>query len=225
MNLAGMKELTIGGVKLRELSVDGKKVWQAGRLPAGYTEVEYIETDGTQYIDTGVIGGNGVSAEISVSVLSPLPSSGVGIISSTDGSQRCYLEASYTSPSFRWLFGAGSNYNMESATWDFDTRYKLNVEWGTSKSTVYVDDSLHMTLSHTSFNSGFNLYLLARNNSGSPSKTGNARIYYAKIWESGTLVRDFVPAVRKSDNSAGLYDLVTGAFFGGTGSLKAGAVV
>lgn len=55
MNLAGMKELTIDRVKLRELSVGGTKIWQAGRLPAGYTEVEYIHTDGDCYFDTGVI--------------------------------------------------------------------------------------------------------------------------------------------------------------------------
>ena len=55
IDFSGMKELTIDGVKLKELSVDGVKLWQSGRLPAGYTELEYIKTDGNGYIDTGVI--------------------------------------------------------------------------------------------------------------------------------------------------------------------------
>ena len=33
-------------------------------LPSGYTQVEYIESSGTQYIDTGVTAKTGVSAEV-----------------------------------------------------------------------------------------------------------------------------------------------------------------
>ena len=55
MNLPSMKELTVGGVKLKELYIDDGKVWQSGRLPAGYTEVEYIKADSNvgAYIDLG----------------------------------------------------------------------------------------------------------------------------------------------------------------------------
>ena len=50
--------------------------------------------------------------------------------------------------------------------------------------------------------------------------TNNARIYYAKIWSDGALVRDFVPAVRKADNVIGMYDRINDVFYtnDGTGS-------
>lgn len=41
----------------------------------------------------------------------------------------------------------------------------------------------------------------------------DTRIYKARIVQSGVLVMDFIPVVRKSDGRAGFYDLVTGGFF------------
>ena len=42
--------------------------------------------------------------------------------------------------------------------------------------------------------------------------------YYAKFWDNGALVRDFVPCVRKSDNKPGLYDRANGVFYANNGS-------
>ena len=63
IDFSTIKELSIGGVNLRELSVNGVKMWQAGRLPVGYTDLAYIEAIGTQYIDTGITGQDGLSVE------------------------------------------------------------------------------------------------------------------------------------------------------------------
>lgn len=48
----------------------------------------------------------------------------------------------------------------------------------------------------------------------------NIRIYYAKIWDGGTLIRDFIPAVRNDDGAIGMYDQVNDVFYtnDGTGS-------
>lgn len=48
----------------------------------------------------------------------------------------------------------------------------------------------------------------------------NIRIYYAKIWDNGTLIRDFIPAVRNDDGVIGMYDQVNDVFYtnDGTGS-------
>lgn len=226
MDFSGIKELTIGGVKLKELSVDGVKLWQSGRLPAGYTELEYIEATGTQYIDTGITAHSGVDVEMSIMILSPVKSTGTAILSSTDGSVRAYIEANYMSPSFRWMFGANTTYNANNTLWEFDTRYKFSIEWGTSQSEIYVDGVRHMTLKHGTFDNGCNMYLFARNTSGTASKIGNARVYYLKMWDSGTLARDLVPAKYK-DGAVGLYDLVTNTFFtnAGTGEFIAGGAV
>ena len=39
------------------------------------------------------------------------------------------------------------------------------------------------------------------------------RLYALKMWTDSVLMRDFIPAKRKSDGMIGLYDLVSGTFF------------
>ena len=52
----------------------------------------------------------------------------------------------------------------------------------------------------------------------------HGRIYYAKIYDNGTLVRDLVPCYRKSDGVIGMYDKVNHIFYqnAGTGTFGKG---
>lgn len=49
-------------------------------------------------------------------------------------------------------------------------------------------------------------------------RAANARIYSCKIWDSNTLVRNFVPAMRNNDNALGMYDVVNDVFYTNNGS-------
>lgn len=231
MNLAGMKELTIGGVNLRELSVDGVKVWQAGRLPAGYTEVEYIEATGTQYIDTGITGQNGLSVEFNFEVLGMLSTDNSTVIGCTNGSnQRMYLTLNKTQTPYIYELGASSYYVLNEAAeiGNLRQKYNINISWTKAKSVLTVDGVAKITLSNTlAFdNNNTNMYIFARNKGTSVDKYTYARLYDMKMWTNGTLVRDFIP-VKFRDGTVGMFDLVTNAFFKnkGTGSFTAGGAV
>ena len=52
-------------------------------------------------------------------------------------------------------------------------------------------------------------------------------IYYCKIYDNGTLVRDFVPMKNTTTDAGVMYDMVTGHIFGnsGSGNFTCGAVV
>lgn len=52
----------------------------------------------------------------------------------------------------------------------------------------------------------------------------NGKIYEFKLYDNDILVRNFIPCYRKSDNVAGMYDIVSGKFFtnDGTGSFAVG---
>ena len=56
------------------------------------------------------------------------------------------------------------------------------------------------------------------------SQMSSIRMYKYKIWDNNILVRNFVPVIRKSDNVAGMYDIVTKQFFenAGTGTFNYG---
>ena len=67
----------------------------------------------------------------------------------------------------------------------------------------------------------YNLFLFSVNTNGTASLntgTGELRVYSAKFWLGGQLVRDFVPCVRKSDSKPGMYDRVSKIFFINVGS-------
>ena len=48
--------------------------------------------------------------------------------------------------------------------------------------------------------------------------TNNCKIYYIKIWDNTNLVHYFIPVERKSDNEAGMLDIITGIFYDNDGT-------
>lgn len=49
------------------------------------------------------------------------------------------------------------------------------------------------------------------------ASSGSLRIYSAKFWIGGNLIRNFIPCVRKADNKVGMYDRVTKSFYTNAG--------
>ena len=47
------KKILFNNQNVRKLVYNNDVVWQKRRLPNEYQEVEYLESTGTQYIDTG----------------------------------------------------------------------------------------------------------------------------------------------------------------------------
>ena len=58
--------------------------------------------------------------------------------------------------------------------------------------------------------------------SSTPTNYGKFTLYSFKVWRSGTLIHDLVPAVRESDAKKGLYDVVANKFYVGSDSFKMG---
>lgn len=69
-----------------------------------------------------------------------------------------------------------------------------------------------------------NYHIFAFDLGGTKYTTANASVYACKIWDGESLVRDYVPAKRVTDNEIGLYDWVTDEFYtnSGSGSFQAG---
>lgn len=174
--------------------------------------VDYIEATGEQYIDTGVIPGVSTDVELTVSFhreysgwrwlyaanrVNALDAYGVGINSlSTTTYQR---GAAFHDDSFSFQQG-GAKYTVKTA--------------GT---TLYINGSAVCSLRNDTFTSPTSMGLLGcRSSEGGVYEMIPARLYSCKIWDGSTLVRDFVPAL--NDGEAGLYDRVTGTFFGNSGT-------
>lgn len=96
------------------------------------------------------------------------------------------------------------------------------------KNTVYINGSLINTWNYpaVTFTTPNTATIFGINQNGvvNPSSGANVYCYGIKIWDaSGNLIRDFIPALRVTDNEPGLYDAVNNLFYTklGTGTLQA----
>ena len=103
---------------------------------------------------------------------------------------------------------------------DSDHKYEYR---GTKN--VYVDGVSYDVLEDPTGNGWGTSTWYVFNSHGEPNLKSSMRLYYLKMWTDGVLVRDFVPVMRDSDNSIGLYDLVNDVFYEniGTGVFTTGA--
>ena len=192
-------------------------------LPTGYTRLEYIESTGAQYIDTGIKGNMGVKADLDSSVSS---ATGVNyfLAARKVAGQATRFYACTVSGVFDLALGEDS---LGTEAVIQNRRYNFVMDTTVSPATLVIDGETTIT-NGRSYNTELNMYLFAANIAGVASFGGATpiRIYYAKIWEGNTLVRDFVPA-KNSSNVVGMYDTVSGQFFTnqGTGEFTAGPPV
>lgn len=186
-------------------------------LPYDY-EVAYLESTGTQYIDTGLVGAWGDVWNSSFRFTQASPSG-------------CFIAGAWP----------GKSGSTRYTPFQFDGTKFITVVNGTTTATVTADTSAtcrftasitsgsqtldvngvqaRATVSGTLANTTATTYIFARN-ATSKGVDGHAQIQldYLKLWQNGALTLDLVPVV--SNNVGYLYNKVDGAMFGnkGTGS-------
>ena len=191
-------------------------------LPSEYTQVDYIESSGTQYIDTGVLYSYGTRQ---FDLKAQFTNINTGILISQQGD----FNSSYIGNiNGYWTCG-----DVSSSQLPITDTTLLSLKY------TYTDDDTNPQLANIKYNnSNFNfartsrftadlnktIYLFRGN--GAVYKSAYAKLYYLKIYENDILVRDFVPCYRNSDNEVGLYDLVNDVFYTnqGTGAFTYGSV-
>ena len=199
------------------------------RLPEGYTELEYIESTGTQYIDTGITYDNTKDYTIYQDI------QGVGTQESK-GSGWNAGGAIFVTPSKKWYDGInefGTNVSENERvklTIDIakgtDTLSTYNWYFVSSKTTTTTTRS-HTALGTYSGNTGYPLFTSTVSGGSIGSKYNmSAKLYGASIAIDGTIVRNLIPA-KNSSNVIGMYDTQNDVFYTnqGTGTFIAGPVI
>ena len=191
----------------------------AHNLPNGYTELQYIESTGTQYIDTGIIPTNrtSISAKATVLNLNSGPSffgslSGnplVGLLLGTNSTGNGALFVNKTTDALNIQITANSIYeiNLSGTT--------LSIQKSGEQAQTFTTTPIVETAG--------NICIMGRNEDGVVRRLGAFKYYYMKIYENGILVRDLIPA-KNASSVVGMYDMVSGQFFtnAGTGTFTAG---
>ena len=189
-------------------------------LPEGYTQLEYIQSSGTQYIDTGVKHNNNSRIVMDAQVTEK-PSSHAwlfeGRMSATSGAKGLLLLDGDT-----WNADYESSINRVSIS-SIGVTDRLNVDY--NKNVLTVNGYSH-TWTNSTFQSTSTLVLFGANTGGTVSGLISARVYSCKIYDNDTLIRDYIPCINSSETS-GLYDLVEGKFYtnAGTGTFTTGELI
>lgn len=189
--------------------------------------VEYVESTGTQYIDTGIPMQDRIAVDLSYKWLSRNGDTNgyAGMFGAAwkpgDGkTYKCYLAYANSSRQWRCSLGTSAMTTLSGSAVRPTTNrvYDVSVSVdGTSVwqsvngelpiETVFADTQPLETLSGT-------FYLGAVNKYGKPDSRWPSRIYSAKVYTNLTeLVRDYRPCYIRSTKTYGLYDAVTSNFF------------
>ena len=212
---------------------NGWKVLKA--IPAEYTELEYIESTGTQYIATGVYQNTSLKiiesyAGVAFSAI-PTVRQCIGCFS---GASDNYWGVQPNGDNGAVFQNGPNNYSIGTNPISINTKYDVYNKLvnrnlvqisGTVGAflKVYLNSALVDDLkAHVTFdNSELRIF------EHSTNTISNTRIYYYRVLFDGELVLNAVPARRNSDNVIGLYDTVTKQFFtnAGTGTFIAGPAV
>lgn len=189
-----------------------REVTPSSRLPEGYTEVQYIQSSGTQYVDTGVNSKktSGFSVDFQIVALNSGPSAVIGAF--TWGG---YINA-FWALSGAWSSESGKDVRKTFGTAD-TTRHTVsqNVDAG-----VCVFDGETKFTGLTFFDNIARTFRIGCLNGGDSYPTyglSSLRVFSCQLYDNGNLIRDFIPCVDPTGN-AGLYDLVDGKFYGNAGT-------
>ena len=197
-----------------------------GRLPDGYTELEYIQSTGTQYIDTGVkvSTNNRVELDLQFTDISTGQINGgyyMYQVGSTSYTARNDIGVSGITNYF--FLGASAESITTNVTKDTN-RHKFMVDARTGEWSIDDVSGSVTPVSHE--DSTVNVFIGARQGSTSISSYCYEKIYNVKIYNFGNLVRNMIPC-KNSSNVIGMYDLVNDTFYTnqGTGDFTAGPVI
>ncbi len=196
-------------------------------LPTGYTRLEYIESTGTQYIDTGI---KFTSEKIAVHITA----SG--------------RETAYGVGNNMGMYGAQDAPNTNSAIVIYDNSYYIGTLGSTNKNLftdvsnapstvrIYADNGKAIIIDYRGnvINSNYtgsvkshNTWAIGRmNGEAGPVGGFKGKIKSVTLFDNDIMVFNVWAARRDSDGVLGMYDTVTNTFFtnSGTGEFIAGPV-
>ena len=174
--------------------------------------VEYLESSGTQYIDTGVFPTANVGALVDV-----MPFNG--------GADVCALFCG--SDTWRWGFGFRVNYTIQISCLSRSVAFQ-NVDWSPSGSRktvdynysqqykAYIDNELvYDNIPHGVVESPGAIWMFGANYNGTGVlwRGAKIRVYSCKMIDNGVLVRDFIPVRFTNEqgvSEGAMYDRVSG---------------
>lgn len=194
-------------------------------LPKNYMAVEYLEsTSEKQWFDTGIKASSTLTVEGEWYIDRSTIADDYVIFYQGETSIDVYsfgLLSYNTQSSYNWCWTIGSG----RENFQNPTNHALRFHSKTMNKQCIINGVVEKTYSSNKFTSRRDIFIFGTSSSTrvKPNKgdDGTKRIYWMKIWDGQTLVRDFQPCLDASSTPC-LYDRVSKQTFYNKGSLKLG---
>ena len=183
-------------------------------LPTEYRLCEYIQSNGRNYINTGILPDNTIEYDVTFSTTNTIGPSGFGCIfgsrysSGNNDFQVTTYKERYASTKGTVRFGGNSQDSVRSAGIVLDTKLTASLH-----GLAYTCNDSTINLDTYNWDNPRTIYLFGLNNNNIFTQSGNGCIIYSSKFKlSGNLVRDYIPVQRISDDKYGFYDMVNKTF-------------
>ncbi len=203
------------------------QIQQGGSSLPYDTEIEYIESTGTQYINSRYCPNTNTKVEAKVMYSHPGTIGATnymhfmyGVRETINGTTyRCDFLFNYYGNTTTKHYPIYQNFGKQSSE-PYEHNYRdTAIEISNSIDGGYIDNVLLFpSRDATPFQCTQPMYILWCNDDGTgqSNRPPYGRIYYFKIYESGVLLHSFIPV--RIGNVGYLYDNVSGKFIGNAGS-------
>ena len=179
-------------------------------LPSGYRQLEYIQSTGTQYIDTGIIETNDTAINCKFNI---------------DTAANDYLFGSQQNLDYMAYNGFYYNnvleYNYQEIAISASDSIEIQQKVEGSTNTIVINGTSYSAEIGTCQNSSLLIFAIRYKsdvqNGSVRVYSGSAKVYYFQIVQGGNLVFDGIPCINAS-GEVGLYDLVGKQFYGNAGT-------
>lgn len=189
-------------------------------LPNKYQRVTYIESTGTQYIDTGYYINKDTSIYADFQFTDLTAQQRLFGVDTGDSGNSNVSYSFYINGSSAWAYsfidGSGNWITTNKAadkirhTMNFNFNGKVKID-----DEAFYNQNISGSITETATTS---LPIMAKNNGKGIMRYAKVKIYAFQIYNSNVLERNFIPCYRKSDKVAGLFDAVEGTFYPNTGT-------
>ena len=209
INIGGnIVEMSVGNIPIKNAYVGSQLVWEKSS-PLLYTEIEYLESTGTQYIETNVV---------------PNANTGIYIhVTCTDNSDTFIVGMRHGYGNTRWSIGHSSKFY-----YGYSTYASVNVSQSPAECWLnYLDSKkfrakdnygsdVTVNLPSLSFTPAYNIRLFGSAGIVASYSKWKGKIYHVSITQGSDLIMDFIPV--RVGQVGYMYDKVSKTLFGNAGS-------
>jgi len=178
-------------------------------------EIEYLESTGTQYIPTGLLGKNGYDFDYKVVFTKLSISEATGIGGEYYTRLSCYIGMVRADKTFAYHYKGTNSPIVVASNIEENTDYIVHAHLYAGEQYFIINGVKSETGTiGGSFISPYYIRLFSVN-SERPLYS-HLKLYYCKIFDNGIIVRDYIPV--RVGTTGYMYDKVSGKLFGNNGT-------